>query len=195
MKRPDLLPEEKRKNLPPEVCRRYAGILKQMVDCKTVFTRDGANQAAFDRFYGVLENCFPTLTARAERLQFGSGCFIYVIRGRDAEKNVMLMSHHDVVDGGEGWDTDPFCAVEKDGAAALSVGGQGGFQMPQKGGLAAAAFAAQHHILPLLNGQLHIFQGVFPGSGVGKGQILDIEMRHWTASFICSAVGISRNRQ
>ena len=27
----------------------------------------------------------------------------------------MLMSHHDVVDGGEGWETDPFTATEKDG--------------------------------------------------------------------------------
>ena len=116
MKKGNLLPEEKRKNCSPEACRGYADTLKQMVDCKTVFTRDGANQEAFDRFYRVLEECFPTLTARAERLRFGSGCFVYVIRGKNARKNVMLMSHHDVVDGGEGWDTDPFCAVIKVGA-------------------------------------------------------------------------------
>lgn len=116
MKKRDLLPEEKRKNLPPEVCQGYAATLKQMVDCKTVFTRDGANQAAFDQFYRVLESCFPVLSEKAERLCFGSGCFVYVIHGKNARKNVMLMSHHDVVDGGEGWDTDPFCAEIKDGA-------------------------------------------------------------------------------
>ena len=116
MKKRTLQPEEMRKNCSPEVCRGYADTLKQMVDCKTVFTRDGANQAAFDRFYRVLETSFPTLTAKAERLRFGSGCFVYVIRGKNARKHVMLMSHHDVVDGGEGWDTDPFCATVKDGA-------------------------------------------------------------------------------
>lgn len=116
MKKGNLLPEEKRKNCSPEVYQGYADTLKQMVDCKTVFTRDGANQEAFDRFYRVLEECFPTLTAKADRLRFGSGCFVYVIRGKNARKKVMLMSHHDVVDGGEGWDTDPFCAVIKDGA-------------------------------------------------------------------------------
>ena len=116
MKKTSLLPEEKRRNLSPEVCLAYADTLKQMVDCKTVFTRDGANQADFDRFYEVLAACFPTLTEKAERMCFGTGCFVYVIRGKNARKNVMLMSHHDVVSGGEGWDTDPFCAAIRDGA-------------------------------------------------------------------------------
>lgn len=116
MKKRSLQPEECRKNCSPEVCRGYAETLKQMVDCKTVFTRDGANQQEFDRFYAVLEKNFPVLTEKAERLRFGGGCFVYVLRGKNAGKNIMLMSHHDVVDGGEDWDTDPFCATEKDGA-------------------------------------------------------------------------------
>lgn len=116
MKKRELLSEQMRKNCPPEVCQGYAETLKKMVDCKTVFTRDGANQEAFERFYSVLDTNFPILTKRAERLRFGSGCFIYVIHGKNARKNIMLMSHHDVVDGGEGWDTDPFCGTIKDGA-------------------------------------------------------------------------------
>ena len=116
MKKPVLLSEEKRITPSPEVCQSYADTLKRMVDCKTVYTADGVNQSAFDRFYRVLGECFPALTARAERMCFGSGCFIYVIRGKNARKNVMLMSHHDVVDGGEDWDTDPFCATVKDDA-------------------------------------------------------------------------------
>lgn len=81
MKKPVLLSEEKRITPSPEVCRSYADTLKRMVDCKTVYTADGVNQSAFDRFYRVLGECFPALTARAERMCFGSGCFIYVIRG------------------------------------------------------------------------------------------------------------------
>ena len=38
-----------------------------------------------------------------------------MIRGKDAKRNVMLMSHHDVVDGDEHWSTDPFVPVQKDG--------------------------------------------------------------------------------
>ena len=86
-----------------------------MINCKTVWTRDGIHCAEFDRFYRVLEELFPKFSARARKLTFGDGCFVWVIEGDNAQKNIMLMSHHDVVDGGEGWTTDPFHATEKDG--------------------------------------------------------------------------------
>ena len=111
-----LVSESKRKNVSAEKTAEYVATLKKMVDCKTVFTRDGANKDEYNRFYSVIAECFPLLTAKAERLTFGSGCFVYIIRGADAKKNVMLMSHHDVVEGDDKWTTDPFCAVEKDGA-------------------------------------------------------------------------------
>lgn len=116
MKKRHLLPEEMRKTPPIEDCEQYAHTLKRMVDCKTVFTRDGKNKAEFQKFYHVLEESFPTLIAKAERLEFGSGCFVYRIRGKHPRNTVMLMSHHDVVDGGEGWDTDPFRATAKNGS-------------------------------------------------------------------------------
>ena len=93
----------------------YVEKLSQMLRCKTVWTREGTYEAEFQRFYALLEALFPHLHARAERLNFGGGCFVYVIRGKNARRNIMLMSHHDVVDGGEGWLTDPFQPVEKDG--------------------------------------------------------------------------------
>ena len=115
MKKRELLPESARKNASPEQNARYAQALKQMIDCKTVWTKDGANQEHYDRFYRVIADLFPTLHSQAERLTFGDGCFFYVINGTNAQKNILLMSHHDVVEGGEGWNTDPFCAEEKDG--------------------------------------------------------------------------------
>ena len=108
--------EENRKNVSAEQNKLYSQTLKKMVDCKTVFTADDQNKEEYRRFYRVLEEAFPLLHEKAERLTFGNGCFIYVIRGKDAKKHVMLMSHHDVVEGGDGWATDPFCAEEKDGA-------------------------------------------------------------------------------
>ena len=104
-----------RKTVTPEVNSGYVKKLSQMVGCKTVWTREGTYDAEFQRFYAELERLFPTLSARAEKLTFGGGCFVYVIQGRDAKQNLMLMSHHDVVDGSADWATDPFCATERDG--------------------------------------------------------------------------------
>ena len=115
MKKRELRPESTRKNVSADQNAAYAAVLKQMVDCKTVWDSVGANHAEFERFYQVVADCFPTLHARAERLTFGYGCFFYVLRGASVTKRVLLMSHHDVVDGGDGWESDPFCAVEKDG--------------------------------------------------------------------------------
>ncbi len=116
MKKRVLAPEENRKNVSDKVLENYADTLSQMINCKTVFTHNNEHQAEFDQFYHVLEKRFPVLTERAERLTFGGGCFVYIIRGKNAKKNIMLMSHHDVVDGGEDWDTAPFCATIKDGS-------------------------------------------------------------------------------
>lgn len=116
MKRRELLTESSRKNATPEKNTRYAAILKEMVDCATVWSKENTNAAEFAKFYEVIAGSFPLLHSRATRLTFGDGCFFYVIDGKQPTKNILLMSHHDVVDGGDGWDTDPFCAELKDGA-------------------------------------------------------------------------------
>lgn len=107
--------ESDRKNVSPEKRKEYVRKLSEMISCRTVFHADGRFQKEFDKFYRVIEKNFPLLTEKAERLTFGSGCFVYIIRGKNAKKSVMLMSHHDVVDGSDKWTTDPFCAEEKDG--------------------------------------------------------------------------------
>ncbi len=115
MKKHTLQSESKRKNATAAQNSAYAARLKELIDCKTVWTADGENKPEFDRFYGRVAQLFPMLHARAKRLTFGGGCFFYVLEGTDAKQNILLMSHHDVVDGGEGWETDPFCAIERDG--------------------------------------------------------------------------------
>ena len=116
MKKRELKTQENRKNVSPETYNDYARTLKKMIDCKTVFTRNGENSEEYKKFNEVLTECFPLLSEKAEKLTFGSGCFVYVIKGKNATKNIMLMSHHDVVEGDDKWETDPFCAVTKDGA-------------------------------------------------------------------------------
>lgn len=105
--------ESQRKNVDPKRNEAYVKILSRMVSCRTVFTPEGKWQGEFDKFYRIVEESFPLLTQRAEKLTFGSGCFFYILRGKNADRNILLMSHHDVVDAGEGWDTDPFRAEVK----------------------------------------------------------------------------------
>ncbi len=112
-----MLQDEKgRKNTTEEKIERYLETLKRMVDCKTVYTDDMINKEEYLKFYQVLETAFTLLHKKAKRMTFGTGCFVYFIEGKDAKKNIMLMSHHDVVDGGEDWKTDPFKAVVKEGS-------------------------------------------------------------------------------
>lgn len=115
MKKRELKSEELRRGVSPETCEIYAQRLSRMINCKTVWTRDGRNREEFERFYRELGELFPNLTAKAEKLTFGDGCFFYILRGQDATKNLLLMSHHDVVDGDDSWETDPFRAEAKDG--------------------------------------------------------------------------------
>ena len=115
MKKIELKSECDRKRVAEKENRLYVEKLSKMIGCKTVWTPDGENNGEFNRFYDVVAELFPNVSSRAERLSFGGGCFVYVIEGKNPKKNIMLMSHHDVVDGGEGWSTDPFAATEKDG--------------------------------------------------------------------------------
>ena len=104
-----------RKGVSAQTNSEYVKKLSEMINCKTVWTREGENQAEFDRFYELLTKRFPNLAQKAKRITFGGGCFFFVMEGRNAKKNILLMSHHDVVDGDDTWETDPFCATEKDG--------------------------------------------------------------------------------
>ena len=115
MKTPMLKVESDRKRVAPEKNREYIEKLSKMINCKTVWTRDNENQAEYDRFYSLIPELFPNLAKTAKKLTFGGGCFVYVIEGKNAKKNIMLMSHHDVVDGDDRWSTNPFEATEKDG--------------------------------------------------------------------------------
>ena len=104
-----------RKGVTPDVTAVYVEKLSRMIECKTVWTHEAVNRGEFQRFYGLIDGLFPNLSEKAKKLVFGDGCFFYQIAGKNAKKNILLMSHHDVVEGSEDWKTDPFRAVEKDG--------------------------------------------------------------------------------
>lgn len=93
---------------------KYRTILSEMVSCRTVYDKENTNKEEYARFYKIIEENFPLLTKNAVRHDF-DGCFLYEIRG-GSDKNLLLMSHHDVV-GEEGeWETPAFEPTLKDGA-------------------------------------------------------------------------------
>ena len=115
MKKYILKSESERRGVSDEKNYEYASKLSEMINCKTVWTASNENEREFASFYLLIDRLFPNLTAKARKLTFGGGCFVYVIEGKNATKNIMLMSHHDVVDGDDSWSSDPFCATVKDG--------------------------------------------------------------------------------
>ena len=48
-------------------------------------------------------------------MYFSDDCWVYKFEGSGSDENILLMSHHDVVEGDSRWSTDPFSATEKDG--------------------------------------------------------------------------------
>ena len=114
MSKPELKPRSARKGVSSETNASYAEKLSRMVACKTVWTPDNEYSAEFKRFYETVDQLFPRLISKTEKLTFGGGCFVYLIRGKNASKNIMLMSHHDVVGGGADWHSNPFEPTEKD---------------------------------------------------------------------------------
>ena len=115
MKRIRLGSESERRGVSQERLAEYVRKLTPLINCKTVWTKNGENREEFENFYRLLDELFPNLAGKAEKLTFGTGCFFYIIKGKNAKKNLLLMSHHDVVDGDGSWTTDPFCATVKDG--------------------------------------------------------------------------------
>lgn len=87
---------------------KYAATLQQMLRCKTVYKENGENAGEFEKFHEVLKREFPLLHSKAEALDL-DGCIVYKVVGK-RDKNILLMSHHDVVDGSDTWSYPPFGA-------------------------------------------------------------------------------------
>lgn len=93
----------------------YAQRLARMIRCKTVSVKDSFDDTEFARLREVMEDLFPLVHRRMERRIFSEDCWVYELKGRDAARNIMLMSHHDVVAAEGDWAHDPFAAEIADG--------------------------------------------------------------------------------
>lgn len=86
----------------------YAERLAEMIKCKTVSVKGSYDDTEFSKLRDTVEKLFPLVHQRAEKMIFGDDCWIYKIEGRDKSRNIMLMSHHDVVAENGEWKHSPF---------------------------------------------------------------------------------------
>lgn len=88
----------------------YAAKFQKMIACQTVSVKGSHDDTEFAKFREVVAAEFPLVHKNCERMLFGDGCLVYKLKGKDESRNIMLMSHHDVVAATEkeNWDYPPF---------------------------------------------------------------------------------------
>lgn len=102
---------QKRPAASAEEQQAYARRLGEMIACRTVSVKGSFAPAEFERLRQVIASLFPEVTRRAELRIFGEDCYLYRLAGRDPQRNVMLMSHHDVVAADGPWRYPPFAGT------------------------------------------------------------------------------------
>lgn len=93
----------------------YVSRLQKMIQCKTVSVKDSYDDTEFLKLRNVMTELFPTVHNVAEKMTFSDDCWIYKIKGKDENRNIMLMSHHDVVEVSGEWEYGGFSGEIVDG--------------------------------------------------------------------------------
>lgn len=114
--------------------------MADMIRCRTVSDRDESVVAwdEFERFEKLLRERFPVLHETAEFQKIGKTGLLYAIRGKQAGRPSVCMSHYDVVPAEESeWDKPAFAGILEDGV----LWGRG--TLDTKGTLCGVAEAAE----------------------------------------------------
>ncbi|MBR3767404.1 MAG: M20/M25/M40 family metallo-hydrolase [Clostridia bacterium] len=101
--------------MPKFTTEYYIDRLRKMIQCKTVSVRGSFTPDEFTKLREVMKELFPEIHKRAEIKIFSDDCWIYKIEGKDKTRNIMLMSHHDVVEATGEWKYPPFECEEHEG--------------------------------------------------------------------------------
>ena len=115
----------------------YGETFSRMLQCATVSVKGSYDDTEFAKLRSTVEKDFPLLHEIADRNIFSDDCWMYKIQGRDPSRNILLMSHHDVVPADTDWTMPTFDGIIKDG----KVYGRGAADT--KGSLCAILFAAE----------------------------------------------------
>ena len=115
----------------------YAKTFSRMLQSATISKKDSYDDTEFAKLRSVVEEDFPLLHQKAERRILSDDCWMYKIAGKDPCRNILLMSHHDVVPADKDWTMPAFDGIIRDG----KVYGRGAADT--KGSLCAILFAAE----------------------------------------------------
>ncbi|MGN0535949.1 MAG: M20/M25/M40 family metallo-hydrolase [Eubacterium sp.] len=93
----------------------YALRLRKMIQCQTVSQKGSFDDTEFKKLRDVMQELFPLVHEKAEKMTFSDDCWIYKLEGKDKSHNIMLMSHHDVVAVSGEWEHGGFSGEFADG--------------------------------------------------------------------------------
>ncbi len=85
----------------------YAKKLSSMVQKETISNRNDPEIAKFREFHEILRQLFPAVFAHCEKIEI-DGNLLLKWKGKTDKDPILLMSHMDVVEPGEGWKYPPF---------------------------------------------------------------------------------------
>lgn len=108
-----LMPEKE--NVTPEKAEEYAKRLSKMIQCQTVSVKDSYDDTEFKKLRDVVSELFPLVTEKMEKMTFSDDCWMYKLKGTDENRNMMVMSHHDVATVSGEWKHEPFSGEIVDG--------------------------------------------------------------------------------
>ena len=94
---------------------QHAERLAQMIRCETVSCRESFDDTEFKKLRDTVRELFPLFHEKAQFMTFSDDCWVYKLPGKDQSRNMMVMSHHDVVAGTGEWKHPPFAAEIADG--------------------------------------------------------------------------------
>ncbi len=95
----------------PEQVRK----LQKMLRCATVSVKGSYDDTQFAKLRAVMEEEFPRIHQSMQRYLFSEDCWMYKLPGQDQSRNILLMSHHDVVAAEGEWKYPPFEATQAEG--------------------------------------------------------------------------------
>lgn len=88
--------------------REYARRLQKLIVCRTISHKDSYDDTEFHKLRQTMEALFPLVHKHCHQETFGDDCWVYVLPGQKQDRNIMLMSHHDVVAAEGAWHHPPF---------------------------------------------------------------------------------------
>ena len=98
-----------------EQAREYAHRLQRLIACETVSRKEEQDDLPFEQMRSEMQELFPQVHRLAQQQIFGEDCWAYLLPGKNAENNILLLAHHDVAPADGNWKHPPFSGTISDG--------------------------------------------------------------------------------